>query len=68
MLDYNDDYKIITAKGTTLKAVAVTPYSNCDGCVFDNNNEVDDISCGDILNCIAQNRADKTDIIWVLIK
>jgi hypothetical protein len=61
---YND-YEIITVKGTTLKAVAVKPDSNCDGCVFDKNDEIDGISCWDILNCINQNRTDETDIIWV---
>jgi hypothetical protein len=60
-----DDYKIITTSGIVLEAKPVESGAGCKGCVFDDD-EVDDISCWDITNCIKENREDETDVIWVI--
>jgi hypothetical protein len=59
-----DDYKIVTTNGTVLETKPVESGGGCKGCVFFDD-EVDDISCRDITNCIKENREDGTDVIWI---
>jgi hypothetical protein len=65
-MKYCSDDKIITSQGTVLVTAPVGDKGNCEGCIFNKNEYVDDLDCWSIDNCIRQNRSDETDVIWVL--